>query len=102
VRVDATGVGVPAGQVLLLQEGQQLAPAAVGGGGDLRDLQVGEGFAVVVDPDGLVADQVFVDFVGDGFEAGGPVAEEFQRLGVQGLDGVVVALPQGQQRFIDL
>src|SRR5690606_1471873 len=53
VRVDAAGVGVAAGQVLLAQEGQQLAPAAAGGRGDLGDLLVAERFAVVLHPDRL-------------------------------------------------
>src|SRR5690606_35074094 len=58
VGVDAAGVGVAAGEVLLAQEGEQLAPALVGGGGDLGDLLVAERFAVVLDADGLAADLV--------------------------------------------
>lgn len=40
VRIHAAGVRVAAGQVFFLQEHQQLAPALVGGRGDLRDLLV--------------------------------------------------------------
>src|SRR3546814_2080220 len=76
VGVDAAGVGVAAGQVFLAEEGEQLAPGLVGGGGDLGDLLVAEGFAVVVDLDLLAADFVGGGVVGYGFEAGWPVAEE--------------------------
>src|SRR5690606_38488637 len=97
VGVDAAGVGVAAGQVFLAEEGEQFAPAAVLRGGDPGDLLVAEGFAVVLDADGLAADLVFVDVVGDGFEALGPVAEVAQVGGVEGLDGVVVALAEGEE-----
>src|SRR5690606_34488728 len=64
VGVHAAGVGVVAGQVLLAEEGEQFAPAAVPGRGDLGDLLVAEGLAVVLDPDGPAADLVLVDLVG--------------------------------------
>src|SRR5690606_21583230 len=60
VRVHATGVGIRAGQVLLLQEGQQFAPGAVGRRGDLRHLLVAQRLAVVLHADGLVADLGYV------------------------------------------
>src|SRR3546814_1686607 len=97
VGVDAAGVGVAAGQVFLAEEGEQLAPGLVGGGGDLGDLLVAEGFAVVVDLDLLAADFVGGGVVGDGFEAGWPVAEELEVLRGEGLDGVVVALAEGEE-----
>src|SRR3546814_7174735 len=90
-------VGVAAGQVFLDVEGGQLAPGLVGGGGDLGDLLVAEGFAVVVDLDLLAADVVGGGVVGDGFEAGWPVAEELEVLRGEGLDGVVVALAEGEE-----
>src|SRR5690606_13384415 len=102
VGVHAAGVGVAARQVLLAQEHQQLAPALVGGGGDLGDLLVAEGFAVVLDADGFVADLVFGDFVGDGLEARGPVAEVAEVFAGQRLYGVVVALAQGQESAVPL
>src|SRR3546814_7791814 len=97
VGVDAAGVGVAAGQVFLAEEGEQLAPGLVGGGCDLGDLLVAEGFAVVVDLDLLAADFVGGGVVGDGFEAGWPVAEELEVLRGEGLDGVVVALAAGEE-----
>src|SRR5690606_9513502 len=102
VRVDAAGVRVVPRQVLLLQEGQQLAPALVGGRGDLRDLQVAERLAVVVHADGLAADLVLVDLGGDGFEALRPLAQEPEGFAVEGLDGVVVALAEGEQAPVHL
>src|SRR5690606_15284298 len=102
VGVHAAGVGVAARQVLLAQEHQQLAPALVGGGGDFRDRLVAEGFAVVLDADGLVADLVFGDFVGDGLEARGPLAEVAEVFAGQRLYGVVVALAQGQESAVPL
>src|SRR5690606_23114474 len=65
VRVDAAGVRVAAGQVLLAEKGQQLAPGPEARRGDLRDLLVAEGLTVVLDPDGPAADLVLVDLVGD-------------------------------------
>src|SRR3546814_14023196 len=97
VGVDAAGVGVAAGQVFLAEEGEQLAPGLVGGGGDLGDLLVAEGFAVVVDLDLLAADFVGGGVVGYGFEAGWPVAEELEVFRGEGLDGVVVALAEGEE-----
>src|SRR3546814_6122323 len=38
VGVDAAGVGVAAGEVFLAEEGEQLAPGLVGGGGDLGEI----------------------------------------------------------------
>src|SRR3546814_1598531 len=73
------------------------SPGLVGGGGDLGDLLVAEGFAVVVDLDLLAADFVGGGVVGDGFEAGWPVAEELEVLRGEGLDGVVVALAEGEE-----
>src|SRR3546814_8439802 len=73
----------------LAEEGEQLAPGLVGGGGDLGDLLVAEGFAVVVDLDLLAADFVGGGVVGYGFEAGWPVAEELEVFRGEGLDGVV-------------
>src|SRR5690606_18731128 len=52
VWIDAAGVGVAAGQVLLAQEGQQLAPGLVLRGGDLGDLLVAQRLPVVLDADG--------------------------------------------------
>ena len=101
VGVDAAGVGIAAGQVFLAEEGEQLAPGLVGGGGDLGDLLVAEGFAVVVDLDLLAADFVGGGVVGDGLEALRPVAEELEVLRSQGLEGVVVALAEGQQGAVD-
>src|SRR5690606_35846962 len=75
VGVDAAGVRVAAGQVFLAEEDQQFAPGLVGGRGDLRHLLVAERIAVVLDADGLAADLVFVDIVGDGFQARGPFAQ---------------------------
>src|SRR3546814_850264 len=95
VGVDAAGVGVAAGQVFLAEEGEQLAPGLVGGGGDLGDLLVAEGFAVVVDLDLLAAEFVGGVVVGYGFEAGWPVAEELEVFRGEGLEGVVVALAEG-------
>src|SRR5690606_28314688 len=65
VGVNAAGVGVAAGQVFLSQKSEQFAPAFVGGSGDLGDRLVAERLAVVLDPDGLVADLVFGGVVGD-------------------------------------
>src|SRR5690606_37773850 len=101
VGVDAAGVGVAAGQVLLTQEGEQFAPGLVGGGGDLGDRLVAERLAVVLDADGLVADPVFGGFVGDGFQALRPVAQVAQVLGGEGLDGVVVALAEGEEGAVE-
>lgn len=97
VGVDAAGVGVAAGQVLLAQEGEQFAPGLVGGGGDLGDLLVAQGFAVVLDFDGLAADVVFGGVVGDGLQARGPFAQQAQAVAGEGLEGVVVALAEGEQ-----
>src|SRR5690606_39037925 len=69
----------------------------VGGGGNLGDRLVAERLAVVLDADGLAADLVFGGFVGDGFEALGPVAQVAQVLGGESLDGVVVALAEGEE-----
>ena len=100
VGVDAAGVGVGAGEVFLEEEFEEVAPVAVGGGGDFRDFLVAHGVAVVVDSDDAVADGVFVDGVVDGFVAGGPVAEEFQGVVGERGDGVVVALAQGEQAAV--
>src|SRR5690606_11880045 len=78
VGVDAAGVGVAAGQVFLAEEGEQFAPGLVAGGGDLGDLLVAGGFAVVVDADFLAADFVGGGVVGDGLEALRPVAQELE------------------------
>src|SRR5690606_33599028 len=91
VGVDAAGVGVAAGQVLLAQEGEQFAPGLLCGGGDLGHPLVAERLSVVLDADGRVADLVFGGFVGDGFQSLGPSAHVGRVLGCEGLDGVVVA-----------
>src|SRR5690606_6383001 len=65
VRIHATGVGIVPRQVFLAEEGQQLAPALVGGRGDLGNLLVAQRFAIVLDADQLVAYLILVDLVGN-------------------------------------
>src|SRR3546814_1767539 len=50
---------------------------------------------VVLYLDALAADFIFGDLVGDRLQARRPFAQELEGLGVEGLDGIVVALAQG-------
>ena len=102
IGIDAAGIGIAARQVLLAQEGEQLAPGPVAGRGDLRHRLVAERLAVVLHPDRLAADLVLGDLVGDRLQPHRPFAQQAQRLAGQRLQRIVVALAQGQQRSVGL
>ena len=100
VRVHARRVGEVAGQVLLEQEREQVAPVAVLRHRELRHLVVAQRLGVVGAADLAAAHRVRVLGVGRGLRDRGPAAQQLEALAADRLERVVVGGAQPRPRGI--
>ena len=100
VGVDARGVGVGAGQVVLHQEAQQVAPVRILGQRQLRHPQVAQRRDVVVARDLAAADRVAVLVSARGVDALGPLLQEFRGFGADFGECLLIAPAKASQALV--